>query len=523
MKTAVASLIGFVAMTVAFILLGMWLWPVTLHHLWVFVRLAWPFLASLIIAVVLFIVPSTLSRITGVLVVLAGLSTAFIGPWVIAQANYKAISYEDKTYSELSYANRAPYDVANRISSSFLGDERGHGTGIMKAIPARSDAGRYSTSLITPGVAKGYDAVQVIDLPLYGTPGNGNVMFCHYDKDKAKLRLGGWALWNSLDKKIARTTSPSTTWERDDAVATCEGAKNDNPMLYVPLMKRTNAAFFPQRVFGGVAVYNGSTGELKIYDDLKTDLPLYPKSLAEAARNSTGVKNGYWPWLFHMSSNGGYDDTSKDANDPNNPNISEFGLASEDHKSSFYITPLTARGSSTSISAIGQVESSGEMKSGEYRDFKIFPAKANEARSANSNIASSIQSMLAEKATNMHVMEIVPAQNGNWAASIGNDQSVKYRAIINKDESIDVYDKDGNVIVTTRSGVKGSPVSGDSGDNGSTGSNDDTVTIPTNGRKLSDMSNDELKKIANQITDELIKRADSGEAKKAIAQDEAKK
>src|SRR5699024_12133208 len=54
----------------------------------------------------------------------------------------------------------------------------------------------------------------------------------------------------------------------------------------------------------------------------------------------------------YLMKRAGFEDTSKDEEDPNGENRAEFGLSSRDGKNSYLVTPLTSRGSTSSLIAL---------------------------------------------------------------------------------------------------------------------------------------------------------------------------
>lgn len=412
------------------------------------------------------------------------LSSALVNGYVIP--HQMAQQTQEETSGNLDFRQRVPFDVASAMSGRNLGDTTGDATGGIKALPAEGDYGVYTTSVERRGLFKGYESTQTMTAPLYGTPSSSDVTFCDFS-ERAGLKLsGGWPT-NNLTRAILWRTSPSTKVDKDSALVRCEGG---TPMVYVPLTKLDGNIFLPQRVPAGVAVYNGETGELTIEQELETDLPLYPNSVAEAQRQSLTRSGSIWDWMFRRS---GYEDTSKDEEDPNGENRAEFSLASADGTESFYVTPLTTRGTSSSIIAMGTIKSDGAVKAGELRPYTVHRFPAGESRQANSAVASRITGEVLQgwQASGLSVFEVVPSEDGTWTATVGKEQSVLYRAVIHPEGTIDLLDADGKPV-------------GSEGES----SEEDKPDLDA-GKPLEDMTTDELTQLGDQVLEELATRADS--------------
>lgn len=395
--------------------------------------------------------------------------------------------------AKLSFTERVPFDVANAVSDRSLGDTLGNSTGHVKAVPMSNE---YTTSVIRRGVFQGYESVQTMKLPLYGAANtNNDVTFCKYS-ESAQLRLGGMGLNNNMEMRIYQQTSLSTLIDSSDAIAIC--AAKDEPVLYVPLTK-LDGGMFPHRVPGGVAIYNGKTGELKVENDVQNaPVPVYPMSLAADQREALSAGQGFADWLFNRA---GFETTSKDKDDPNAGNNTEFAMkAADDEKKGSYVTPLTPRGSSSSIVGISTIDSN-TVASGKLNALNIHRYEDNKTRDANSTVSATIVSTVLEgyKANGLTVFEVVPAKDGTWTASIGKNQSILYRANIAADgHTVTLTDASGNV---TKGDLGSQPAAG--------APTDGKTAAPSTNKPVSEMSPDELKSLADSITAELAKRASS--------------
>lgn len=435
----------------------------------------------------IFGVIAILSLVTGVVFML------FVSPFFVlrsyASAN-EVVQIESQDDTRIGYNQRAPFDVAQYASTKFMGDSDGDATNIVKALPAYADKnGIYTTSIKRRGFLQGYESTQMMDVPLLGSMSNEDVRKCNFSPE-AKMRLdGSWPTIN-LVRKIYTKTPISVKVVRDDAFAYCH---NDDPYVVAPL-STIKGGFFPHRAPYGIAIYNGTTGEVSIHKDLKESglmpgLPLYPKSVAALQRESIKTEDGYMSYLF---SRGGYETTDGDENSPNAGNNKEFSLASivDDYESHF-VTPLTARGSSQNIVALGDVVSS-DFTSGELNTYNVMKYPDGQAREAASTIADRIISEKFDgyKAGQMSVFEVAPASEGRWVATIGRDQSIRYRAYIFPDGRIDLIDAQGK--------KENNPAEDEGGE----------VSSIDTGIDFTNMSNDDIAKIVNDALRELTVRAE---------------
>jgi hypothetical protein len=395
--------------------------------------------------------------------------------------------------ASLSFTERVPFDVADAVSDRSLGDTLGNSTGTVKAIPMSNE---YTTSVIRRGIFQGYESVQTMRLPLFGAANtNNDVTFCKYS-ESAGLRLGGMGLNNNLNMRILQQTSPSTLLDASDAVAYCKA--KDEPVLYVPLTK-LEGGLFPHRVPAGVAVYNGKTGVLTIEKDVRNaPVPVYPMSLAKDQREALAAGNGF---MDHYFKRAGFETTAKDGEDPNSGNNTEFAMKSAaDETKGLYVTPLTPRGSSSSIVGLSTIDSNS-VENGKLNALNVHRYEEGKTRDANSTVSATIVSSVLEgyKANGLTVFEVVPSKDGTWTASIGKNQSILYRANIAADgHTVKLTDASGN----ETKGDLGDPSTGET-----TPTEDANVPVPSTGKPVSEMTPDELKALADSITSELAKRA----------------
>ena len=467
--------------------------PGIFHATWSLVRMVW--LPALILVVALGVAALgvgisdekntqrvALFSLGALGVVSAGVTTfAVIYQSNAAYSTSLTTATTENTNEMVSFSDRAPFDVAAETSNRTLGDTTGTATGYVKSLPLNGDHGEYSTSVIRRGFAQGYESTQMLNVPIYGTANNSHVKFCDYSDD-ATLRFGGFFPKNNLTRAIYHKTSWSVSATQRDSFVVCEG---DTPMVYAPLTQQ-KGVFAPHRVPAGVAIYNGTTGELVIEDNYEGTLPVYPQTLATQQRESTRFSQTFFDYIFKRA---GYEDTSKDTDDPNGDNRAEFNMASESRDASMFVTPLTKPGSSSSIVALGTVESNS-MTKGELNPYTVNTYPDGQSQQATSSIAARIMSeqLSGYKGQGLSVFEVVPQKDGTWVATIGKSQSILYRALIAPDGSITLIDGDEKV-----------PSPGDNAEN----KNENSVTT----KPVDEMSEDELRELGNKIVDELSKRA----------------
>ena len=150
----------------------------------------------------------------------------------------------------------------------------------------------------------------------------------------AKRSLSGTLWFSSLAVQIARQTSASVTYDKDDSFSVC---KNGKPLVYVPL-KTLRGVLFPYSVPAGVAVYDGSTGKVSIEkSQIINGYPVYPMSVASQQRDSIKASENMWAWMMGSS---GYEDTTGDVGDPNASNDGEFSLQSTTGTAQYVSPPM---------------------------------------------------------------------------------------------------------------------------------------------------------------------------------------
>ena len=426
-----------VAVVIVGSLIGMFstFWVGAGHLVWRFLRYSWPVLLLLVTAGALAAKADSNSyhighrgKPTG-LIVAAVVAALVMVPTIVFASQSALWSASNATVvadaEVLSFDARAPYMVAASASDRFLGDTTGDSIGTLTFLQAEQ---RYTTLVVRRGFVQGYESIQTMSLPLIGTATTQDVSFCQFS-EQAGRRIGGGWFTNSLTMAVLMRTSASTMFAEEDVFAVCD---DGTPKVYVPLT-RLKGVFAPIKVPAGVAVYDGSTGQLEIVGSMQdARLPVYPLSLARAQRESSKAGHGLWDWVFGKA---GWENTNVDTGDPNGGNRAEFSLGTT--SGGVYVTPLTPRGSSSSIVALSTIGQDATTKD-KLTPITIHAFPAGQSRLANSTVAHTITTttLSGYKAAGLQVFEIVPGEDGKWIASIGSEQTILYRALIGLDGSV---------------------------------------------------------------------------------------
>lgn len=394
------------------------------------------------------------------------------------------------------YADRVPYDVALSTASRNLQNT----TGDLKSPKFLADAGtngEWNALITRRGFATGYESVQVSQIPNYGLGQAKDVSFCQFPEGE-QMQWNGGMWWNSLKRSLYSQTSPSVRVSDGSVYAYCQG---DTPVVVMPL-QRTEGFWVTHEVPFGVATY--SDGKIQILTD-SADIaeipgPTNPQDLVAAQRKALAATGSLWDYVFDRSgwyasdSDGGstqVDSEGKETTRYNNP--SEIQLSRENGGSDF-VTPLTPPGSSESI--VGVSVSNAKMTTpGKLEPIVVHTYANGNTRSANSAVSDNIKSQystLSAWANGMQVYEIVPQADGNWVASIGQQQSVVYRAIITRE---------GTITLHTATGVVSE------GASGATNADDGSVVgSVSTGVDVSSLTDEELTQLIKDAADELASR-----------------
>ena len=424
----------------------------------------------------------------GTLALVVGVPIVTIGGFLLSWAQQAQLAGSYTSSDQLpSYEYRAPFVVADQLANRDLDDVIGDRVGV-HAVQSPEQPNQYTSLVIRRGLFEGYEAVQVIKPPLVGAK-NQTSNACRFDEGH-KLRLDGALPTNNLEYHLS-FKRPFSYWSDNDAYGYCDGTE---AVVVVPLKRL--GGFWPVLTDrpDGVAIYRN--GVLTTYgaDEVPADVvgPTYPRSIAADQRAASVASGSLADWFFKRA---GFDtagdskpdsddeDAAPAANEPNADNAVDFSLINTSGDGE-YVTALTPVGASESVVAIGHV---GNRQNG--RDLNPFVvsryAEALPALSTSENRIRSDFNHLPGWASGMRVMEITPAADGTYVASIGQNQVVTYRMLVATDGSVSILD--------TAGGPAPTPPSGE----------------PSEGTgNPATLSTEELQRLIKEYTDELAKRAE---------------
>lgn len=386
--------------------------------------------------------------------------------------------------STTDFKERAPYVVAANYASRNQGDVVGDRKAVHHVPESGEESSRYTTVIEGRGFMgrHGYAAIRTYDLPKMGPISDKAAKDCLVPASMGKTWGAAWPT-RSLDRSLM-FKSPLSHWDSDDSYGYCD--KENKPVFVQPLW-RWSGFWKAIKVPAGVAVYDESGLHLVQGDALQAvEGPTFPRSLANEYRNAltaSGSRDDSW------SKRGGYDTTAKDANDTNEGNSSEFSLLGTDGHL-YYVTPLTPRGSSQSLTAVSVVPARQEQWRGKFRvETKVeLPATSSLENSIRATSVAGDPDYVARwNASNqpLRVYEMIPGKNGHWVASIGMGQLVNYRADITPAGEVTVQR------LTADGTASEKP--------------QDKVTVNT-GKAVDTMTDEELIQVIQQASSELAKR-----------------
>lgn len=402
------------------------------------------------------------------------------------QVTYYASTISTSDEEVPTFKERAPHSVAKRQATSNLSGINGQvgNTGYL------ADSDQYTTLVDRKGLMNpGYTAIISQNIALTG---QATGKPCLVD-DGARDRMDGW-FGNSLTREIA---AEGTTYiaSKSDAWGYCDTVDGEPvPKVVVPLTK-LKGWLAPVHVPAGVAVYDGSTGDLEIMDEVKAgELPGPAVGLSHSERVNDSLKSfggSYWSTLMSQT---GLTDDVKDEDDPNTGNSTNFSLAYKEADGSVFVSPFTSRASSRSIDAVSVLES-GHVKAGEPATATLH--RLDQARQSNAATADKIKADFSDLpgwATGLEIMEVIPVSSDEWAASIGLNQNVVYRVMIKADGSSCLGDALGEPIRCTGDAAAGTPAD----------------SAPATGAAdLTGMTNEQLAQMQQDVTNEVLKRLNS--------------
>lgn len=436
---------------------------------------------------------SALAALT--LAVVGGAYSFAVHPYLVAQSFTKDTQTSEET---TSYADRAPWIVAHNYAQRDQGDVIGD-RGAVHYVPSVQDAkakagdgtgegtSRYTVLVRERGVlgTGGYEAVQTLTMPTTGTIPASASSYCEVPDSMSK-RLETNFPWHSLAWSIY-AKAPLTHFNHEDAYGYCV---DDQPVIVVPLWDYQGFWAVTKRP-AGAAIYRESGLEILTPEELIAqgiEGPTYPRSLAERQRVSINAGGTLMQW---WGSKYGYDLTDLDEEDSNADNPAEFTLVSPQGADLSYVSPLTPRGSSQSITALSVIPAQQVRAEREPVVVNVstdLPATSTLETAIKESSVAGDNSWTTRWSAGMRVYEILPARDGHWAASIGQGQAVSYRADIAPDGRVTV-------------------VNAETGQSSSGASQSESVTLES-GQPLAEMTEAELLDLIQQAVSELEKRQD---------------
>jgi hypothetical protein len=464
----------------------------TIVQVWV---TSWPILLPILLVLVCIGIGaagSSIGYVGAVLFAIGGIASIVFLPY--AAAHKYADSVKEVSSSIPNYEQRYPYGPATQSSQRNLQNVTGNAQ-FTKSLPGESEHGTWNTAIVRRGIGVGYEVVQTMDTPLYGEIKSSEVKLCYFDQN-ASLRLDGFLPVNNLARAINWATPANVDFDETDVYSYCDGK---TPIVVVPL-KQVSGFFGATWSAYGDAVYNGKTGQLSILTDsdeiAKLKGSVYPLTLAEDTRNAYQASGDIWAFWQGRS---GYETSSSDSDDPNAGNDAEFNLREKDSSRTDFVSPLTPRGSSKNIVALGVVDAR-KVVPGTRNTLVIHRYAGEQIRQATSAVENNIKAdytLDGAWASGLTVFEIVPEANGNWVASIGKTQTVAYRAYIDAKGNTKLYDASGTLIAPIGSATETAPTGSDTG-------------APAANSDLSKLTPAQLQQLGTEILKELARRQAGG-------------
>lgn len=392
-----------------------------------------------------------------------------------------AATVEETSDPVPDFDDRAPHQVAARQATSSLSGI--NGTPARTAYLPGDDL--YTTLVEKPGLMNpGYTALVSQDIALTGQAKGSTCRF----SDRANDRIGGFFGY-SLQREIAGIDSRLIV-SPGDAYGYCDG---DTPMVAVPVTK-LHGWIVPIHKPAGVALYNGKTGETELLEGKDTaKLPGGAIGLRYSERVNESMKTWGGTWWSTTMKQTGLTDQPKDEDDPNALNATNFALRAGYYTA--FASPLTSAASSVTVDAVLVMDSS-IAEAGKAPVATMH--RLATPRSSNAATADRVKAEFADLAwsSGIFIQEIVPAADGEWAASIGLNQNITHRVLIKDDGSSCLQDARGNVVrcsddAPAQQGSSGSPEGAA------------PVAVPDDISKLSDA---ELQKLLETVTAEVFNR-----------------
>lgn len=287
------------------------------------------------------------------------------------------------------------------------------------------------------------------------------------------LQYNSVDIWTYCDKKVAKMVVP---------VIRMSGQPESHP---VP---------------GGVVIYDGNDATLlKTVKAGTLPGPVYPMSLAAAQRTSLASTLGLVNKIF---SRAGYETTDALGEGTEYPaNVTEFLLAKKAGGWD-YVTPLTPRGKSFTITAVSAI-SADHVTAGVLNTLTVH--KLAVSREGNKALSDRVRAAFPQLgwAAGLELIEIIPTSSNTWDATLSNGRAVANRIAVDAQGSLCLQDVNGKTInCVSINGTAQTPTD-------STGASviDDTTLNPTS---LTSLTNKQLAQLAVKLAAEQLRRATAG-------------
>ncbi|GLY30824.1 hypothetical protein Kisp02_41890 [Kineosporia sp. NBRC 101731] len=385
------------------------------------------------------------------------------------------------------YQWRTPWAVAASAVTSRAGSVVG--TFEEDATTFLPATGGYVTPVRAKGWVKGFDQI-VVQTP--GENGENAVKVCDFDAQVPVAR--GWFQYNL--RRALSFVGGDLMADPGDVWAYCEGSQ---ARMVVPVTRYTG---FPEQheVPAGVVVFDGDSAVLD--KDVKAGElpgPVYPMSLAAKQREASHAQTGFMDRLFRRS---GYETVGKAGEGPDAGNESELLLRRTNSVRWDFVTGLTPRGTSTSVTAVSTMPAD-EVHDGKLNTLTVHRMAKDKVRQGNAALANAIIAAFPQlnwNANQLTLKEVAPTSSGTWTASITKTTTVTRLVEIAEDGAMCLTYTNGDQI--------------DCADAGGNSENDpaDEEGRGPSGEDLEDLeglSNEELAELQRQIADEFVRRLEA--------------
>lgn len=492
MKSILPKLIG---PAVVLVIIAVWLWidPLAFNRVYRVVEVTWLPVAAFLLLAGLGLVamisrdkvgrhrmetwPLTLGIVAGVLAVI-GVSTL---RWWNVETEFADLA--EVSDDQPSFEERVPHSVADRSARSAL---EGGGASLNDTVYL-TGANAYSTTADANSVLGfgGYSAVVEQHFDLDGSFSENNQ--CGFSEN-ANRRIGG-DLGNSLERAIA-SENRFAIFDGEDAWGYCD---EDTAMVALPFDVRAGNPLNRHFVPGGVAIYDGGTGEVEILEEVAADElpgPVITESYASRVAGAMNLRDRDGIMSVILSHTG-YT-TPDDASINHQLSVEPEGSA--------HVTALRNVSGSTAIEYILAVPS-GEVTAGEHPE--VVMHRLDPTRRENPIIIDSIRSQFADInwESGIGILEITPGPDGTWVASIGQATDVVYRVSMDGNESSTWTIRD------MRTGTEQEVDEADVADPDTDAEGDDASSEPITGSEdVSELTDEQLINLVREVLNEMESR-----------------